>query len=111
MAVEHRMVAIVTGASRGIGRAASVALSDLGWGVALVSRSEERLREIASQVKQSLVLALDISDPRNADEIIARTFDEFGRIDAIVNNAGVAPLLPVEETTDDIWRQTIDTNL
>src|SRR3954470_8780541 len=111
MAVEHVSVAVVTGASRGIGRATAVALSDLGWGVALVSRSEERLREVASQVKQSLVIALDVSDPRNADQVIIRTFDEFGRIDAIVNNAGIAPLLPVEETTDDVWRQTIDTNL
>src|SRR5689334_5400394 len=86
MALEHLPVAIITGASRGIGRATAIALSDLGWGIALVSRSEDRLQEVASQVKEPLVLALDVSDPGNADVIIQRTFDEFGRIDAIVNN-------------------------
>jgi len=104
-------VAIVTGASRGIGRATAVALSELGWGVSLVSRSEMHLRETAQQVKKSLVLPIDVSDPRSAQQIINRTLDQFGRIDALVNNAGTAPMLSVEQTTDDIWRQTIDTNL
>src|SRR3954470_17225947 len=104
-------VAIVTGASRGIGRMTAIALSDLGWGVSLVSRSEEHLRETARQVKQSLVLPMDVSDPRSAQQIVDRTLDEFGRLDAVVNNAGTAPMLSVEQTTDEIWRQTIDTNL
>jgi NAD(P)-dependent dehydrogenase (short-subunit alcohol dehydrogenase family) len=104
-------VAIVTGASRGIGRATALALSELGWGLSLVSRSEQHLRETASQVKQSLVLPMDVSDPRNVNEIVARTIDRFGRLDAIVNNAGVAPMLGVEQTSDEVWRQAIDTNL
>src|SRR5262245_32262046 len=108
---EYRSVAIVTGASRGIGRATAIALSDLGWGVSLVSRSEQPLCQTASQVKQSLVLPMDVSHPRSASEIVARTIDQFGRLDAIVNNAGVAPMLSVEQTSDDIWRQAIDTNL
>jgi len=108
---EPLSVAIVTGASRGIGRATAVALSELGWGVSLVARSEMHLRETAQQVKKSLVLPIDVSDPRSAQQIINRTLDQFGRIDALVNNAGTAPMLSVEQTTDDIWRQTIDTNL
>jgi NAD(P)-dependent dehydrogenase (short-subunit alcohol dehydrogenase family) len=108
---QHPSVAIVTGASRGIGRATAIALSEKGWGVALVSRSEQHLRETASHLKQSLIVPLDVADPANAAQIVLRTMDQFGRLEAVVNNAGVAPMLSVEQTTDDIWRQAIDTNL
>jgi len=108
---EQLKVAIVTGASRGIGCATAIALSDLGWAVALVSRSEQHLRETASQVKQSIVVPLDVSNPGSASQIVGRTIEQFGRLDAIVNNAGIAPMLSVEQTSDEVWRQTIDTNL
>ena len=104
-------VAIVTGASRGIGRATAAALADLGWFVTLVSRSEQALSAVAREAKGALVVPADVSRGASAGMIVARTLERFGRIDALVNNAGVAPLLPLEETSDDVWRDALDTNL
>src|SRR3954451_5845987 len=104
-------VAIVTGASRGIGRATAQALGDLGWMVALVARSEDKLRETAQSLNNSLAVVIDVSAPRAAETIVQRTLDQLGRIDALVNNAGVAPMLSVEQTTDEIWDDAIETNL
>jgi NAD(P)-dependent dehydrogenase (short-subunit alcohol dehydrogenase family) len=104
-------VAIVTGASRGIGRATAIRLGQAGWRVVLVARSQSDLKETARSVAGSLVLPADVSQLGSAERIVRETMDRFGRIDALVNNAGVAPLLPVEQTTDAIWTDVIDTNL
>ena len=110
-AIGHSPVAIVTGASRGIGRATAQELSSRGWRVALVARSENDLRESADALKDSIVVAADIAQPSLADKIVTRVLERFGRIDALVNNAGYAPLLSIEQTTNEVWRQAIDTNL
>jgi len=109
--IRHSPVAIITGASRGIGRATARELSDRGWRLALVARSEKDLHESAASLKDALVVMADIAQRSAADNIVSQVRERFGRIDALVNNAGYAPLLSLEQTTDEVWQQAIDTNL
>jgi 3-oxoacyl-[acyl-carrier protein] reductase len=97
---------IVTGASRGIGLATAALLAAEGAGVLLVARSEDALRTAAAAIDgRTETLAIDITLP-DAGEVVARTcIDCFGRIDALVNNAGTSAVRSVEELTDDEWLQ------
>lgn len=106
-----RPVALVTGAGGGIGRATAAELSRHGYAVALAGRTESTLRQTAGEVADSLVLVGDVSDPEQARSLVQRVIERFGRLDALVNNAGYAPVRSVEEMTDQEWRRTIDTNL
>ncbi|MFP4144266.1 MAG: SDR family oxidoreductase [Phycisphaeraceae bacterium] len=116
--MEERPVAIVTGASSGIGRETAMMLAEAGYELALVARRESVLREVGEMIEERhglgatpLLLPLDVSDPSIPEDVVRRTEDEFGRIDVLANIAGNAPLLPIEQVTPDIWRQCIDTNL
>jgi NAD(P)-dependent dehydrogenase (short-subunit alcohol dehydrogenase family) len=105
-------VALITGAGRGIGRAAAVAIANVGYRVALNSRSVEALEETRSLAGgDCLVVGGDVADSQVVNRVVQQTVDHFGRLDAVVHCAGLAPVLGVEETTDDDWRRTIDTNL
>lgn len=106
----NKPAAIITGASRGIGRATALELSRRGYQLALVARSADLLNEIAHQT-QGLALVADITRPQEVQAIVQKTLDRYGRIDALVNCAGIAPSLMVEQTTIEDWRQIIDTNL
>lgn len=107
-----RPVAIITGAGRGIGRATAIELRGLEYRVALVSRTERDLRETDELCgRESLVIAADVSVPKAADTIVSRALERFGRIDALVNAAGHAPVLDFEATTPQLWREVIDANL
>jgi NAD(P)-dependent dehydrogenase (short-subunit alcohol dehydrogenase family) len=101
-------VAIVTGASQGIGRATAVRLSREFSSLVLVARSREKLLETAALVAQSggaktLVLSLDLSQPESADTVVAKTLAEFGRIDALVNIAGAVPQIDLFDMEDAQW--------
>ena len=109
-----RPVAILTGAGSGIGRATAVALGRRGWRVLLVGRREPLLREtgeLMAGVHAWAVAPVDVTADGAGERIVAAALAHFGQIDAVINNAGVAPSLTVEQTTDDRWRQVIDTNL
>ena len=107
-----RPLAIITGAGRGIGRATAVELRRRGFDLALVARTESALRETDALVGgASLRVTLDVSRPESAETIVARGLEIYGRVDALVHAAGVAPMLAVEETTPEVWREVIDTNL
>ncbi|MBC8108818.1 MAG: SDR family oxidoreductase [Anaerolineae bacterium] len=82
-----------------------------GWRIAGVARSERDLGEFARGGEGILTLARDISTSAICNEIVAQVRERFGRIDALVNNAGYAPLLSLDQTTDEVWQQAIDTNL
>ncbi len=97
-------VAIVTGASRGIGRATAIQLSRSGWRIVAVARS-------ARPADGTLAISRDIKTGDACRDIVAETISKLGRLDALVNNAGYAPLLELEQTTDEIWRDAIDINL
>jgi len=109
--MKERPVAIVTGAGRGIGRAAAIALARDGNKIVLVGRNEDSLMRTQQEVGDSLVVPADISDPHEVNRCVTSTIGLFGRLDAIVHCAGIAPLLSVEETTDEQWRAILDTNL
>lgn len=102
--------AIVTGAARGIGLATAKLFLEQGWRVALLDRDAE---ELAKQdgLADTLLLPLDISKPADVDAMVTRTLDWSGRIDALVNNAGVAEFGPIEQTDFQMWRRVMETNL
>jgi len=103
--------AIVTGAARGIGLATAKLFLAEGRRVAMVDRDTDALNEAADGLKGSLPLAYDISDPDQVTAMVADTEAAFGRIDALVNNAGVADFGPIEDTDYRRWRDVMATNL
>ena len=102
-------IAIVTGAARGIGLATARLLVSQGAGVALVDRDAEELAKVAENV--GLALPYDVSVPDQVEQMVDDTLKHFGRIDTLVNNAGVADFGPIEGTTFERWRRVMETNL
>ena len=102
---------IITGAARGIGLATAHLMQEAGWHIVRVDWDEEALMESAKGFEDSLALVCDVSDPEAVADMIARTLDWSGRIDALVNNAGVADFGPIEETDFERWRKVMATNL
>jgi len=104
-------VALVTGASSGIGAAIAIAFADAGWDVIAAGRNEGRLEEVADVSERIVTWAGNLADADDCDELLADTIDEFGQLDCLVNNAGIYIRGSVTETSDDDWRETIATNL
>jgi NAD(P)-dependent dehydrogenase (short-subunit alcohol dehydrogenase family) len=108
-------VVIVTGASRGIGRAIALAFAERACPVTLAARDEPRLRELASEIKRmggtSLIAPTDVTVADQIQRMVDRTVAELGRIDILVNNAGILILKKVIDTTPKEWDRTLDTNL
>ncbi len=105
-------VAIITGAGRGIGRAAAIELSQCGYQLVLVSRNKAELRETAKlSDKNALIAPADVAAVGQIRGVVAKTLEAFGRIDAVVNNAGYAPVRSIESITDDEWQSILDVNL
>jgi NAD(P)-dependent dehydrogenase (short-subunit alcohol dehydrogenase family) len=107
----HSSVAIITGAGRGIGRAAAVELAKRGCQLSLASRSEDQLGETARLAGSGAVMRTDVTDARQIDSLVARTIGRHGRIDALVHCAGYAPAVPVEQMTDEQWHDVLNINL
>jgi 3-oxoacyl-[acyl-carrier protein] reductase len=103
----EKSVAIVTGASSGIGKATALRLSHDFPALVLVARSGEKLTEVASEAgrngAEALVLEVDLSGAAAADTVIERTLARFGRIDALLNIAGAVPGVDVFQMTDEQW--------
>lgn len=108
-------VAIVTGASSGIGKATAVRLSRNFSAVAVVARDAARLREVAEQVEalgaEPLALDLDLMEPAAAEFVVSRTLARFGRIDALLNIAGAVPGIDLFQMTDQQWNAGIELKL
>lgn len=102
--------AIVTGAARGIGLATTKLFLEQGWRVAMVDRDAPELA-LHEGLADTLLVPLDISKPDDVAAILQQTTDWAGRVDALVNNAGVAEFGPVEDTDFAMWRRVMDTNL
>ena len=104
--------AVVTGASRGIGAGIAEALARQGVRVALVARTESRLKEIAARIGNSVPIVCDVADPKSVERATTRIAAELnGAPDILVNNAGIFRVAVVEETTAESFIETIDTNL
>lgn len=102
---------IVTGAARGIGLATTKQFLSEGWSVAMVDWDEKELSRAAAELSNSIAIAEDVSDPQSVERIIKATIREFGQIDALVNNAGIADFGPIEETDFERWRRVMSVNL
>lgn len=100
-------VVIITGASRGIGRAAAIRLARDFPHVVIVARSADSLAETAERIREAgaeaLVLSEDLREPLAAQRIVARTLEKFGRIDALVNVAGAVPPTDLFDMSDEAW--------
>ncbi|MBT3267606.1 3-oxoacyl-[acyl-carrier-protein] reductase [Candidatus Poribacteria bacterium] len=108
-------VALVTGASRGIGRAVALAFAAQGADVALCARTEEALEQVAGEVRelgrQALVQVVDVRDAASADAATAATVDTLGRLDILVNNAGITRDTLLMRMKDEDWEDVLATNL
>jgi 3-oxoacyl-[acyl-carrier protein] reductase len=109
------LVAVVTGASQGIGRATALRLAKDFSGLVLAARNGEKLKEVAAEVKASgaepLTFGLDLSSRESAETLIKGTLDRFGRIDALLNIAGAVPQIDLFEMTDEQWRAGLELKL
>ena len=108
-------VALVTGASSGIGAATASALAAQGAAVALAARRGDRLGALADDIREqggrALVLECDVTDERQAAGAVERTVGELGRLDTLINNAGVMLLGPVVEAPMPEWQQMVQLNV
>ncbi len=113
---ETKRVAVVTGASSGIGRAVALALAADGFCVAVTARREAELKETVSlagsNASRMLPLPGDVTDAASVKALFEATVTAFGRVDLLFNNAGVSvSTRPLEEISPEDWRRVIDTNL
>jgi NAD(P)-dependent dehydrogenase (short-subunit alcohol dehydrogenase family) len=108
-------VAVVTGASSGLGVAAAQALAEAGADVALGARRVERLEETAALVKaagrRALAVQTDVSRPEDCQRLVSAAFEAFGRVDVLVNNAGIGTAVPASRETPEEFRSVIAINL
>src|SRR6476469_979008 len=108
-------VAVVTGASSGLGVAFAQGLAEAGADVALGARRADRLEDTAKLVnaagRRALTVATDVADPDSCTNLVALAMEEFGRVDILVNNAGIGTAVPATRETPEQFRQVIDVNL
>jgi NAD(P)-dependent dehydrogenase (short-subunit alcohol dehydrogenase family) len=104
-------VALITGAGRGIGRATAIELAAAGYELALLARTESQLRETAQLAGRGTVIPMDVTQPRQIEAAVQTTIAKFGRLDAIVHCAGLAPVRSISEMSVDEWKEVIETNL
>jgi NADP-dependent 3-hydroxy acid dehydrogenase YdfG len=105
-------VAIVTGASSGIGEATALALAEEGAKVVGTARRSDRLEELGKRIGEGfLAVTADVRREDDCERIVEESVDRFGRVDILVNNAGVMLLGPVPGADTEDWRRMIDTNL
>jgi NAD(P)-dependent dehydrogenase (short-subunit alcohol dehydrogenase family) len=111
----NRTVAIVTGASQGIGRATAIRLAKDFSVLVLAARNKEALDETARDARsvgaETLVLSLDLGKPEAAAEVVNAALQKFGRIDALLNIAGAVPQIDLFEMTDEQWRAGMELKL
>ena len=108
-------VAIVTGASKGIGKAIAEAYAREGASVVLASRSTDLLeaieKEIGAQGGKAMALPVDVTSAESVNAMVDRTMDAYGRLDILVNNAGISMAHPSEELPAEAWQRAMETNL
>lgn len=104
-------VALVTGASSGIGAAIALEFAGAGWGIMAAGRDEERLAEVADESENIATWAGELGSSDDCDELIVDTIEEFGTLDCLVNSAGIYIPADITETSNDDWRTTMSINV
>ncbi|SHN02656.1 SDR family oxidoreductase [Polaribacter sp. KT 15] len=111
----NNKVIIVTGASSGIGKATAIKLAKNGASVVLTSRSEDKLEEIKETIEKNngkaLVVTCDVTSKDDFSKLVEKTIQEFGTVNAIINNAGLMPLSYIEKFKTDEWETMVDVNI
>jgi 3-oxoacyl-[acyl-carrier protein] reductase len=107
---------IITGASRGIGRATAKRLAEEGFDLALnFLKTEKGIKDSSDEVvaagRKALIVKADVSDMGAVESMMKKVLDEFGRIDVLVNNAGVYPRKTIDEVSQEDWDEVVGTNL
>lgn len=107
--------ALITGGSRGIGRAIALALAEEGCDIAIASRTKEEIRQATDEIKEfgvrTLGIIADISKPDDVNQMVDKTVKAFENLDIFISNAGVAIFKPFLELTLEDWDKTMDINL
>jgi len=104
-------VAIVTGASSGLGARFARVLDSVGANVVLVARREDRLAELADELSDAFVVGADLSDETARRRVVASTLERFGGVDVLVNNAGIGTTAAVEDESLDAFRFAMELNV
>jgi NAD(P)-dependent dehydrogenase (short-subunit alcohol dehydrogenase family) len=109
-------ISLVTGAGSGVGRAVALALLREGYAVVLAGRRAEAIERVAAEAArldaQALVVPTDVTDPGAVRALFAKTWETFGRLDLLINNAGIgAPAVPLDELPYEQWQAVVQTNL
>jgi NAD(P)-dependent dehydrogenase (short-subunit alcohol dehydrogenase family) len=108
-------VAVVTGASSGLGLATAMVMAQAGADLVLGARRVERLEQVAAQIealgRRALVVPTDVSIPAAATTLVQRAHSELGHVDVLVNNAGIGTAVPATRETPEQWQQVLDVNL
>src|SRR5947209_1152724 len=108
-------IVVITGASSGLGEAAARLLSAQGASVALGARRSHRLKSLADELNRNggkaLAVATDVTHRNQVKRLVDTAAQKFGRIDVMINNAGIMPRAPLERLTIEDWNQTIDVNI
>ena len=113
--MSERKIALVTGASSGIGEAVALELSKAGHTIVVGARRIDRLQDLVRRIEASGGVArahrLDVTSRDDFARVVSATYEEFGRVDVIVNNAGVMPLSPLSALKVSEWDQMVDVNI
>jgi NAD(P)-dependent dehydrogenase (short-subunit alcohol dehydrogenase family) len=108
-------VAVVTGASSGIGEACAVSFVEKGAKVVLAARRADRLAELVTRLEgmggEALAVATDVTDEGAVDNLFAKAVERFGTVDVVINNAGIADSTAIDEMPLELWERVLTTNL
>lgn len=115
MSILQDRVAVVTGASSGIGEACALAFVEKGARVVLAARRAERLAGLVERIEQAggaaLAVTTDVTDEAAVDNLFAQAVERFGTVDVVINNAGIADSTPICDMPLAVWEQVVSTNL
>nr|WP_206440748.1 SDR family oxidoreductase [Streptomyces scabichelini] len=111
----HGKIVAITGASGGIGEATARLLAQRGAAVVLAARRSERIDAIAQDIREeggrAATCVVDVTKAQDLQRMVSTTIDQYGRIDVLVNNAGIAPISPLADLDTESWSAMIDVNL
>ncbi|MEA5012173.1 MAG: SDR family oxidoreductase [Angelakisella sp.] len=114
MMLDHR-IAVVTGANRGLGKEVALRFSEEGAKVILVGRNADAANAVKQLIEEkggmAEVFAADVTNPDSVNDIAAQIEQKYGRVDILINNAGISIERPLNDMAIDVWKQIIDTNL